>query len=291
MSRLSRVCAGALVLAIVAGCEWESSSDEDSWNSAWNWVNFDGVYRPAAGRTYVVSAFAPQTTSPASTQNASQSLGTGNGAQANFNGTLGNTPVVAGSVTVTAGGQSLSDDASGNLSGNGTGSVNYNTGAITASFTLAPSAGQNVIASYQYSVPGSTPNPQPGSGQAIYSITVDQTGNVLAFTDSNGVTYSGSISGVSQGGGDSSGRTSGLVTATFSVSGSNGATISGTLQGDYTAPSVGTDGTSAGSGQLANRMMQGTYAQGGQTGDVQGVGGTTTITINTGTNAVVSVNN
>jgi len=71
--------------------------------------------------------------------------------------------------------------------------------------------------------------------------------------------------------------------ATFSVSGSNGATISGTLQGDYTAPAINTDGTQLGTGQLDNRVMQGTYAQGGQTGDVQGVGGTTTITINTGT--------
>lgn len=281
--RKNVICvAAAAALSLMIGCEWESSSDGDSWNDAYSWVNFGGVYRPTGGNTYVVSAHAPGSSSPGSTATATQSIGTGNGVTANFNGTLSNTPVVAGTVSVASGSFSLVDDGNGALSGDGSGTVNYNTGAVVANFTLAPGVGNNVLVTYHYSVAGSPANPAPGSSQAIYTITVDQTGQRLAFVDSNGVTYSGNITSISQGGGDSSGLTSGSVVANFSVTGSNGATITGTLQGDYTAPGVTAEGAPSGTGTLANRIMQGTYSSsGGGTGDVLGSAGSVAITVTT----------
>jgi hypothetical protein len=284
---MKNVFVGVLVVFIgifIVGCEWETSSDGDSWNSSYEWADFGGVYRPTAGRTYVVSEFGPgDAGSPGSAKGASTSIGSGNGLIANFNGIL-NSPVIAGSVTVTdSGAQSLTDDGSGGLTGNGTGTINYKTGAITASFSKAPAMGNNVIVTYNYAVAGSPGNPQPGSPKPIYTITVDQTGNRLSFRDSNGMTYSGDITGMSGGGGD--GTVSGAVVANFNVTGADGSKISGVLQGQYT-PNTGVSGA----GTL-DRIMNGTYSSaGGATGDVIGSAGTVNVIVtppdNGGTNAV-----
>ena len=43
-------------IALVAGCEWESSDDVyEARYDAIDWVNFDGVYRPPDGATFLVS--------------------------------------------------------------------------------------------------------------------------------------------------------------------------------------------------------------------------------------------
>ena len=281
---MQKVLMGVLVVLIgvfIAGCEWETSSDGDSWNSSYDWVDFGGVYRPTAGRTYVISSFGPEDGgTPGATAGASQSLGTADGLHANFNGTLSHTPVVAGSVTVTDGNKVLSDNGSGSLSGDGTGTVNYQTGAVVASFDSAPTAGNNVIASYHYSVAGAPGNPQPGTPHgAVYTISVDQTGNKLSFQDSNRMTYSGDITSVS---GGSDGTVSGAVVANFNVTGADGSKISGVFQGQFT-PNNGT----AGAGTL-DRVMNGTYisSSGSSSGDVVGSAGTINVIVNPGTNSV-----
>ena len=79
-----------------------------------------------------------------------QSIGTGNGVTANFNGILGHTPIVPGTVVVASGSFSLVDNGNGGLSGDGSGTINYQTGAIVANFTLAPSVGSDVLVTYHY---------------------------------------------------------------------------------------------------------------------------------------------
>ena len=178
----------------------------------------------------------------------------------------------------------MNDNGSGALTGDGTGSVNYQTGAITASFSGAPGIGNNVIASYHYSVPGAPGNPTPGTPQgAVYTISVDQTGNKLSFQDSNRMTYSGEITSVS---GGSDGTVAGAVVANFNVTGADGSKISGVFQAQYT-PNTGVDGA----GTL-DRVMNGTYisSSGSSSGDVVGNAGTINVIVTpdlpSGTNTV-----
>lgn len=79
----------------------------------------------------------------------SQVIGTGNGAATSFSGTLTDKPVCPGSVTVTAGAVTLTDDENGNLKGaGGSGYVNYKTGEINVTFTAAPANAVNVTVAY-----------------------------------------------------------------------------------------------------------------------------------------------
>ncbi len=73
-------------------------------------------------------------------------LGTGDGSTTQFTGTFAQKPLTRGSVTVTAGSLTLTDDGNGNLNGDGDGSVNYTTGEINANFASAPSADTPVLA-------------------------------------------------------------------------------------------------------------------------------------------------
>lgn len=301
MTRFLRFAAVVAVVCFAVGCEWEGSGDSDSWNDSYSWANFGGVYRPLSGATYVVAAFAPQPGSADTTQTTTFSLGTGNGLdQRTFSGTLPNIPVVAGSVSVTAGSFAVNDsDGDGNFSGNGSGTIIHSSGGISVKWDIVPSSNTEVIVTYTYYVSGTTPNPQAGSSDPIYSLTVNQTGNSLSMLDNNGVTYSGTISSMSQGGGDMTGATSGGIIGNFSVSGSNGSTMNGTLQGTYTSPTDLTSDSSSESdvpqtGRLANRVMTGTYiSSGGSTGDLRGQAGTINVTVTTGTspttNSVQSV--
>ena len=75
-----------------------------------------------------------------------KSLGTGDGSNKDFSGTLTNAPLMPESVTVTDGTKTLKDDGHGNLYGDGSGTVNYKTGKASASFTSAPSSGAAVSA-------------------------------------------------------------------------------------------------------------------------------------------------
>lgn len=266
-ANLYRIAAGAAAAALLmAGCEWESSGDGDSWDDSYSWINFSGVYRAADGDLLVTD---PDTI----TSSDSQTIGTGDGFQLSFSDTLDNTTVVAGSVSVTDGYEAFTDAAGdGSLVGDkgGTGSINYETGFVSVTFNTEPGAGDSVNVSYQYE--GALGTGGAGGSEDIYSLNVEQVGNLLTITANTGLVLTGRMGGVSTAGGDSTGNTDGEVIANFKVSG-DGVKIVGTFQGDYTA------GGETTTGALDNRVMQATWIEDGGTGDIQGVAGSTTVTV------------
>lgn len=97
---------------------------------------------------------------------------TGDGTTTGFNTTLtlSNSYIYAGSVIVTDNTETFTDNGLGTLTGDlgGTGSVNYNTGAIAVTFNTAPTSGQNIYLTYEQYTPG-----RPGSA-LVYN-------NVITF--------------------------------------------------------------------------------------------------------------
>lgn len=79
-----------------------------------------------------------------------ESLGTGDGVATTFSGTLAQPQVQTGSLAITAGGQSVTDDGAGSLTGSGSGTINYVTGAYSVTFNAAPGTGVAVTAAYKY---------------------------------------------------------------------------------------------------------------------------------------------
>lgn len=83
-----------------------------------------------------------------------QTIGSGNGMQLEFTGTLTALPVEAGSLTATDGTEVFTDTDNGNGTGQllgsagGTGNINYSTGAIAIKFFAAPANGAKVEVSY-----------------------------------------------------------------------------------------------------------------------------------------------
>jgi hypothetical protein len=69
----------------------------------------------------------------------SQVLGTGNGSTKNYSGTITGFPLEPGSVVVTDGVETFTDDAIGNLigDGGGTGTAIYKNGSVSVSFNVA----------------------------------------------------------------------------------------------------------------------------------------------------------
>ena len=292
LSRLSFLIAIASVICIV-GCEFESTSSGDAINERNNFANFAGVYRPPEGRTFLVALPGPVTSTPAAQVDRGDSIGTGNGIQASFGATLSNVPVSLGTLFVTDGTESFVDGGNGVLVGSdgGTGTINYETGAITVNFFLAPGVGQSVIVTYKSIQEGAPGNEERGSSRSIYTFSVVQEGNRLIITDNNGATYRGSYGIVATVGGDQTGRSSGEVIAPFEVTGTdargNTIRITGSFRGDYVAPT--SDLTD--SGVLANRSIQGVWIEGGIQGDLLGTSGSTDVLIPTFINDEAQTNN
>lgn len=78
------------------------------------------------------------------------SVATGDGATANFPGTLQNPPLIAGTLFITDGTQVAQDDGAGSFTGNviAGGTINYTTGAYNVTFTSAPAASAVIYAKY-----------------------------------------------------------------------------------------------------------------------------------------------
>lgn len=74
--------------------------------------------------------------------------GTGDGSATNFTFNLSQTPILSGTVNITDGSSVLTDNGSGVLLGDGTGTVDYNTGAVVVNFTTAPASGELIECSY-----------------------------------------------------------------------------------------------------------------------------------------------
>lgn len=87
-------------------------------------------------------------------QYAVDNIATGDGVTTVFTGGLQNPPIIIGSLFITADDptgfqQVLQDQGDGTLSGDGTGTINYLTGAYSATFNVAPAATAVIYAKYQ----------------------------------------------------------------------------------------------------------------------------------------------
>ena len=138
----------------------------------------------------------------------SEVIATGNGSSTAFSGSLDRSPIVAGSVTISAPPAfTLTDpDSDGTLSGTGgsSGTINYSTGAFSLDFGgSAIDAGSDITASYTFleATEGtdatSDSHTSGTSGAKIYSFSIEQNGNTIRIIDNNGNTYDGKL-GTSQ---------------------------------------------------------------------------------------------
>lgn len=87
-------------------------------------------------------------------QYAVDNIATGDGVTTVFSGGLQNPPLIIGTLFITADDptgnqQLLTDNGDGTLSGNGTGSINYLTGAYSVTFGTAPASSAQIYAKYQ----------------------------------------------------------------------------------------------------------------------------------------------
>ena len=130
--------------------EWASSLTSGDWSSNWKSLRYIPVTNENMKAD--VPMFYRVIWRTNSVADASQSIGTGDDATASFSAVLVNTTLMLGSTVVTDGGSQVLLDSKGNgvLSGDGTGTVNYYTGAITAIFNGTPSTGNIITASYKY---------------------------------------------------------------------------------------------------------------------------------------------
>ena len=300
------ICVAAAALGL-AGCDWDTGSDADHWNSDYNWVNFSGTYRSAAGGL-LVTDYTTTPSTPGST-NTLQSSGEAQGSFAagktSFKGTLGHGNLVKGSLVITlynsSGGviNTFADDGNGILGSASQGTVQYVPGSWTLTLTTDfPTVPGYVRASYSYYVSnaGSTGGgANPGSTGRIYSFVLVQKGENLTFTDNNGAVYKGKIgemrtaSGVERD--DEEGsflpQEGDTLVATIECSGTSAALmqvkIVGTLQG-----TVASD-------VFTGRTLTGTWIEAaGKTGDINGqttsipiVSGTTDTAVDTNAAAMV----
>lgn len=87
---------------------------------------------------------------------------TGDGTTGPYTDTLdyGASGVRAGTFQLTDGSQVITDDGSGNLQGDGSGTIDYATGAISATFSSAVTLGTVITATYQFDMEGSSQIPQ-----------------------------------------------------------------------------------------------------------------------------------
>jgi len=81
-------------------------------------------------------------------------LGAGDGSETTFSGTLAFKPVTAKSVNVLLAGTVVAtDDGAGHIAGTGvTGSINYDTGVISVTFSSAPPSGARISVNYKYNM-------------------------------------------------------------------------------------------------------------------------------------------
>ena len=82
-------------------------------------------------------------------QYAVDDLATGDGTTSTFSGGLQNPPLIEGSLFITDGYQVVQDQGDGTLTGDGSGTINYLTGAFSVTFTAAPTADLTIYAKYQ----------------------------------------------------------------------------------------------------------------------------------------------
>ncbi|NQU38888.1 MAG: hypothetical protein HQ523_02955 [Lentisphaerae bacterium] len=106
--------AGLAAIVGVIGCsDWESSGDEGAWNSAYNWLDFSGVYSDAGQGVLVKDAGTAFDTS--SELVIGEVLGSGDGTRTSFAGAFANFGIVPGSILLSAGPINFIDNGTGGL--------------------------------------------------------------------------------------------------------------------------------------------------------------------------------
>jgi hypothetical protein len=92
----------------------------------------------------------------------SEQIGLGDGSDATFEANLGYVPVRPGTVVITVGSVTVTDNGNGTLAGTGltSGTVDYVSGAVALTFAAAPQAADVITATYDWNSEGSTNLPQ-----------------------------------------------------------------------------------------------------------------------------------
>ena len=282
MSRTIRGLALLGILVLIVGCEWESTTDNSTWNDRWDWFSFNGTYRAAGA--LLVSDFtgSPQVNEwLTESDGGGEQMDVGNGTRTEFAGVLEGRPIKPGRLTVIVGANHyiLDDDTNGQLAGTAgvTGTIDYTTGEWELVFAVPLAVGEAIRAYYTW-----------GDEIGIYSFVVFHEGNTLTITDNNGAVYSGNLGSIRSSGGtaiggamdqDSGGLPSedDVVTAQFTASGTSASgvevQIAGTLHGTvyWYEPAGGEE--AAPLVYLQDRTMTGTWIEPetGITGDINGV--------------------
>lgn len=288
------ICVAALAVGFV-GCDWNTGNEATSWSSAYNWVNFSGVYRGVGGGLLVTDyTTTPSIPGVTNIYSKTESGGTMPARGTTASGKVAHGSIVPGSFMVKVGSiATLSDPAKdGVLSGNGTGTINYQGGTWAITMDTWSANNQSISVSYSYTVTRdgtASSGAQSGATRvSIYSFNVIQNGQKLTIVDNNGSTYNGYISqirsasgaentDIGQVAGDEQGQTSrgakityyeselpedgDAVIATFECSGISSAMmqvkIVGTFQGQVAT------------GIFTSRRLDGTWVElGGKTGDI-----------------------
>ena len=102
----------AALAAGLVGCEWSTGEDATSWSSAYDWVNFSGVYRGLGGGLLVTDyTTTPSIPGVTNVYTRTESGGTMPKQDTAASGSMSHRPVVPGSVMITVGNATLSDPA------------------------------------------------------------------------------------------------------------------------------------------------------------------------------------
>jgi hypothetical protein len=291
MKRMLAMATVGAVAVFMSGCEWSGSGSDDGWSSSGISSDVSGVYKAADG-SFLVKKSAPS--GPAGVENASESLGTGNGVNATFTKTLDNAPVTRGSVQVSDGIESFTDpEGDGSLTGTsgGNGTINYSSGQITVNFFVSPGNGKSVLVTYSFPISGTDDNPAAGSSKNILSFNVQQMGNKVRIQDNNGDSYEGALGsaqtaskGSVQNTSDTTAEQNIAEVLQFSAEGSSGGKhtrMTGVFQVNqvvyfsrsFTDNGTGITSTMTELYRIASYTIDGTWMEdGGTTGSIGGVG-------------------
>jgi len=271
-------------LALFTGCEgWQFGGAADSWNESGGWGDVSGLYLGAAG-DYLVSNYSnliPASTNAITTNAASMhDIGTTVNGQTAYSGQITELPLVPGSITFFVGAPAVTlvGDASGTLDGgaNGSGTINYDTGAYSITLTAAPVGGQPIQAVFSSTSGGevnSGGGMNPGGSSIITAFNVEQSGNHLKIIDNNGSIYQGQLGLNSTNSLGGTNMTALSATYSFEASGVSAAGFNVEMVGTFLASgNIGGSAISNVNIITIGTVMEGTWLeQGGKVGHIHGI--------------------
>jgi len=94
-------------------------------------------------------------------------IATGDGTTGPFTGFLANPPIVPGSLSITDGVETITDNGDGTLSGPVGNTINYDTGAYSVTFTAATEIGAVITADY---MPAEAVFTSPAGGETVFNL-------------------------------------------------------------------------------------------------------------------------